>query len=188
MNILFIALIHAIPIIVLAFLSRNKSSVNVTTAIMVVVALVSGGPKFFVFDLMSIGLAWFFSLSIIADTPASSINQHRSNKLSSGSNVKYDTSPSSTGDPDSSLTPNFSAPTRSRTGNHDRAKDVDSGSGNRFVEIPSSEVTRNQDHTKGVLMFDSFREASIFARDNPNSVIKRAKDGSNFTVIRKPTQ
>jgi len=171
MNVLLIALIHALPIIISAVLLINKSVVNVITVIMVVVALMSGSPKYFIFDLMSVVFAWFYSMSIVEKNSVSSNNKQRSNRLSLETKIKNTSPLSSTVEKSLTVKSDFPGPRSSILPNYEQANKEAPHSENGFVETTPHEIA-----------FNSFRDAAIFAKENPGSVVKRAADETHFIV------
>ncbi len=63
MTVLFIAALHAIPILIVGFTSKSRTALNLTTAIMCLVAISIGNPAFVVSDLVAIGIGYYISVS-----------------------------------------------------------------------------------------------------------------------------
>jgi len=68
MTALFIAILHAIPILFVGFVSKSRSALNVTTAIMCLVSVVIGSSTFIVSDLIAIGAGYFIVVNFLNQT------------------------------------------------------------------------------------------------------------------------
>ena len=59
--VLILALVHALPVVLVAVVFRNSMAVNVAAGVMLGVAVVLGGPQYMFPDVLAVGGAWFFS-------------------------------------------------------------------------------------------------------------------------------
>lgn len=63
-----IALIQALPVIVIGVISNNKFALNCTAIIMILIAGSSGKASYFFMDAVFIGIAYFIGFSIIENS------------------------------------------------------------------------------------------------------------------------
>ena len=68
MVVLVIAVLHAIPIVLVGIFARKKRSVDIVGAIMCVIAIASGAPAFMLADLIAAGLTWYVVRSRLASS------------------------------------------------------------------------------------------------------------------------
>ncbi len=66
MEVLFIAFLHAIPVFLAGVLTGNKAVLNVITAIMVLIAALTGSAVFLAMDVIAIVLGYIAANSFIA--------------------------------------------------------------------------------------------------------------------------
>lgn len=57
MGVLFIALIQAVPVYLAGVITRSRMALMIAAAIMTVIAVMTGSPRFLFADLIGIGLA-----------------------------------------------------------------------------------------------------------------------------------